>query len=290
MADASRVHPGLAGARGQRPARSRLARLDRGLLIASTLLGVLLLATLLAPVDAPHDPLAADVAHRLAGPTAAHPLGTDVDGRDVLSRLLWGGVSAFEGVGIALALAIAFGVPWGLVSGYRRGLVDEVLMRAADAVFSFPGVVLAVAITGVLGPSLEHSMASVGFVFSPSIARLLRASVLTLHQADFVLVARSLGVGPVRTALRHVLPNAMAPVLVQLCALASLGLLIESGLGFLGLGVQPPAPNWGGDLALAYQYFTAEPLLTVAPGLAVTAGALLLSQVGDGLRRALGTH
>jgi len=271
------------------PSWRRLGRADRGLVVSLVLLGLLLLVIVLAPLDA-HSPLAQDVSSRLQGPSAVHPLGTDIDGRDVLSRLIWGGVSAFEGVAISLAVAVLVGVPWGLFSGYAGGLVDELLMRAADAMLSFPGLVLAVAITGVLGPTLEHSMISVGVVFSPVIARLLRSAVLPLRRAEFVYVARSLGVSPTRNALRHILPNAMAPVLVQLCALASLGLLIEAGLGFLGLGVQAPAPNWGGDLALAYQYFTAEPLLTVAPGLTVTVGAMLLSQVGDGLRRVLGTH
>lgn len=255
--------------------------------IAFAVLALLLISSILAPLIAPQNPLDINVAARLQGPSLRHLLGTDVDGRDVLSRLIYGGRSAFEGVGIALLVTTVLGVPWGLAAGYGGSFIDEALMRVADALLSFPGLILIIAITGALGTSLVDSMIAIGVVFAPSVARLLRSSVLPLRDAEFVALSRSLGRGAVRVSLSHVLPNAMAPVLVQLFSLASYALIIEAATAFLGLGVQPPNPAWGADLALAYQYFTAAPLLTVAPGLVVTIGALCISIVGDGVRTML---
>ncbi|WFE40958.1 ABC transporter permease [Micromonospora sp. WMMD998] len=245
---------------------------------------LVLLAGLFAHWLAPYDPLAIDPANPYAGPSGAHWLGTDANGRDVLSRLMHGSAASFRGIAITVGVAGVVGSLWGLVAGYLGGPVDEILMRLADAVISFPGIVLAIAITGALGPSLVTAMLSVGVVFAPVVARLLRAQVLALRQAEFVLVARSLGVSGWRIAVRHVLPNAMGPVVVQLCGLASTALIIEAALGFLGLGVQPPAPSWGPDLARAYADFYVTPLLTVAPGLLITVTAFAISQFGDGLR------
>ncbi|MGE0798273.1 MAG: ABC transporter permease [Lautropia sp.] len=253
------------------------------------LLGVLLLAALCAPWVAPHDPLANAVVRRLQGPSAAHWLGTDATGRDVLSRLIWGARESIRGVAIAVAVAAALSIPWGLAAGYLGRFWDEALMRLTDAMLSFPGLILALAIGGVLGPSLTNAMIAMGIVYAPSCARLLRGAVLPLRQADFVLVARSLGASPLTVAVRHVLPNAMAPLLVQLCSIASLALLAEGALSFLGLGTQPPTPSWGSDLAKAYLHFSSAPLLTIAPGLTIAAFAFLLSQLGNGMREWLRT-
>jgi peptide/nickel transport system permease protein len=256
--------------------------------IALVVLILLVLASLLAPLFAPYSPMATDVFDRLGGPSGKHLLGTDSTGRDVLSRTLYGGRSAFEGVGIALLGTVILGVPWGLLAGWGGRAVDETLMRLADAVMSFPALVLAVSITAVLGPSLVNSMVAISVVFAPIVARLLRSSVLPLRDAEFIQVARSLRVSKLRIALRHVLPNAMGPVLVQLFSLASLSLIIEAALAFLGLGVQPPSPSWGADLAEAYSYFTAAPLGTVVLGLTITIAALSISVVGDRVRAVLG--
>lgn len=261
-----------------------------GFMVGTVLLTLILIAAIAAPLIAPYDPLSVDTAARLQGPSARHLLGTDSVGRDLLSRLIFGARSAFEGIAIALATTVIFGVPWGLISGYVGGIVDEVLMRVADAVISFPGLLLTITIVGALGPGLFNAMLSVGVVLSPVIARLLRSSLLPLRQAEFVRISRSLGTPVVVTALRHVLPNAMAPVLVQLTSLASLALLIEAALGFLGLGVQLPAPDWGADLANAYRFFVSDPSATVAPGFVLTITAFCISQVGDGLRTLLRTN
>lgn len=255
--------------------------------IALGVLLVLLLAGLLARWVAPVDPLSQDLHHKLSGPTSQHLLGTDLIGRDVLSRLIYGARLSFVGVGIAVGVTIVLGVPWGLIAGFRGGVVDDVLMRMGDALLSFPPIILAIGIVAALGPGLRNSMIATGIIFAPSVARLLRSAVLPVRTSEYVLVSRSLGTRPWRVALRHVLPNSMAPVLVQIFALASVSLIIQAALGFLGLGESPPTATWGGDLATAYIYFLSNSWATVAPGLAITIGALCLSLVGDGVRNVL---
>jgi peptide/nickel transport system permease protein len=255
--------------------------------IALVVVVLVVLVGLLAPVLSPFDPLAQALDHRLEGISAAHWFGTDVDGRDVLSRLIWGSRSALEGLVVMTGVTALIGIPWGLLSGFLGGAADSVLMRLADVWLAFPGIVLAIALTGVLGPSLFHSMLSVGLVFAPIIARLVRIGVLNVRRREYVLVSRSLGISRVRCALTHILPNAFGPALVQIWVNLSIGLIVEAALSFLGLGVQPPAPSWGGILADAYQQFVSVPLETVAPGLTIFVTAFALAQVGDGLRRGI---
>jgi peptide/nickel transport system permease protein len=244
---------------------------------------VLVLAGIFASFVAPDNPLRLFQA-TAQGPSLHHLLGTDLDGRDVLSRLIYGSTSAYEGVGIALLVTAIIGIPWGLIAGFGGKAADEGLMRLADVFFSFPALILSIGIISVLGPSLVHSMVAVGIAFAPSIARLLRGATLPLRRADFVLVASSLGVRRTRIVLRHVLPNAIAPILVQMFALASIALIIQAALGFLSLGAQPPAPSWGNDLATAYTYFLSNPTATIAPGVCIAVAAWSLSALGDGLR------
>jgi len=270
--------------------RRRWRSLPSSLRIGLPLLCLIVAAAALAPFVAPYDPLKNAVAIRLQGPSALHWLGTDATGRDVLSRLIWGGRESVRGVVITVTVAGALSIPWGLAAGYLGRFWDEALMRLTDAMLAFPGLILALAIGGVLGPSLNNAMIAMGIVYAPSCARLLRSAVLPIRSADFVLVARSLGTGSSRTAFRHVLPNAMAPLLVQLCSISSLALLAEGALSFLGLGTQPPTPSWGADLAGAYRHFSSAPLLTIAPGLTITCFALLLGELGNGLREWLRTE
>lgn len=248
---------------------------------------VLVVASVLAPLLPIDDPLAQTLSLRNAGPSAQHLLGTDLVGRDIFSRTIYGARSAFEGVALAVAAMLLLGVPWGLAAGFAGAVLDEVLMRVADALLSFPALILAIGVVSVLGPSMVHSMVAVGVISSPAIARLLRAAVLPVRNAQFVLIAGSLGVSRVRVAVRHVLPNSMAPVLVQTFAVASYFLIVEAALGFLGLGVPPPDPSWGQDMADAYLNFTSNPYATIVPGLAITIGAWSISLIGDGLRDTL---
>ncbi|MFT3852990.1 MAG: ABC transporter permease [Ilumatobacteraceae bacterium] len=270
--------------------RRRVVDLGWGFNVALGIVLLILVLGLLAPVIARSSPLEINAKARLQGPSWSHWLGTDHVGRDVLTRLIFGARTAFLGLVITIAVTMVIGVPWGFLAGYLGGVFDTVLMRAADAMLSFPGLVLAIAITGALGPSLVNAMVALGVVFSPSIARLLRSAILPLRGAPFVLVARSLGVSRARIAVRHVVPNAFAPAFVQLCAIASLAIVIEASLSFLGLGVQPPQPSWGRDLADAYKYFASAPFATIAPGGVVTASAFCMTRIGDGLRQLIGTE
>jgi peptide/nickel transport system permease protein len=255
--------------------------------IGLVLFCLLLLSSLLAPLLPIDNPLQQTLSLRNAGPSLRHLLGTDMVGRDVLSRAIYGCRSAFEGVGVGVLAMLALGVPWGLAAGFSGGAADEALMRIADALLSFPPLVLAIGVVSALGASITHAMVTVGFISAPGLARLLRSAVLPLRGAGFVLIARSLGVSRLRIAVRHVLPNAMAPAVVQTVAAASFFLIVEAALSFLGLGVPPPAPSWGADMASAYLNFTGDPAATVAPGLAITIGAWSISAVGDGLRDVL---
>lgn len=258
-----------------------------GLVVSITILAGLILAALLAPVIAPDNPVAQNLGDTMAAPSWAHLLGTDYYGRDVLSRLLWGGRPAFGGVVISLSVGLVLGVPWGLAAGYWPRWAGGVLMRLADTVLAFPALVLAVVITGILGPSLVTSMTSVGVVFAPVVARLMRVGVLEVREREYVQSARLSGCPRRVILIRHVLPAALGPVVVQATIFAGIAFIIEGGLGFLGLGVQPPAPSWGGDLALAYQYILSSPGQVVAPGVLIAVVVLCVYRIGDSLRAQL---
>lgn len=274
--------PGRVAGRDRRPSRFGLAGK-----IGLTVVVLLLLASVAAPLLPLADPLAQTLTLRDAGPSLHHLLGTDLVGRDVLSRTVYGCRSAFEGVAIGVGGMLALGIPWGLAAGFAGGVIDEILMRIADAFLSFPALILAIGVVAALGPSIVHSMLAVGVISAPGVARLLRSAVLPVRRAQFVLIAQSLGVSRMRIAGRHVLPNSMGPVVVQAVAAASYFLIVEAALGFLGLGVPPPSASWGADMAGAYSNFTANPAATIVPGLAITIGAWSLSVVGDGLRNVL---
>ena len=264
-------------------ATAAAGRSSWGFITAVSVLMLIVVAAIAAPLVSPDSPVAISP-HAMASASGAHLLGTDPDGRDVLSRLIWGARPALEGVGVGLGVMLILGVPWGLAAGYLGRWVDETLMRVADAFLAFPGIILAIAITAVLGPSLLNAMTSVGVVLAPSIARLMRGAVLPLRTADFVVIPKTFGVGRATTVWRHVFPNAMAPVLVQTCAIAGVMLIIESALFFLGIGSSVSTPSWGGDLAAAYQYFVSNPWATVAPGLVIALTSVCLIRIGDGLK------
>ena len=208
---------------------------------ALAIVGLVGVAALGAPALAPYSPTEMHDA-LLAAPTSRHLLGTDDLGRDILSRVIHGAsVSVLVGV-ISMCTAACLGVPLGLLAGYRGGLVDTVIMRVLDGLMAFPAILLAIAIMAVLGPSLQNAMLAIGVIYIPPFARIVRASVLSLREREFVTAARGLGAGAFRIVLRHVLPNCLSPIIVQ----ASLGMgyavLVEAALSFLGLGVQPPRP------------------------------------------------
>jgi peptide/nickel transport system permease protein len=248
---------------------------------------VLVVMALAAPLLAPHDPNEQDTANRLAPPSKAHPLGLDDLGRDVLSRILWGArVSLRVGFSVVL-LASVIGVTLGAISGYFGGIVDVLVMRLCDILLAFPGILLAIALVAVLGPSLNNvilALATIGWV---SYARLVRGQVLKVREMEYVTAAKALGARSPRVIVLHVLPNVINPVIVM----ATLGLagsiLAEASLSFLGLGVQPPTPSWGAMLTAGRRYLGLANHLAIFPGAAIMLAVMGLNFLGDGLIDAL---
>jgi peptide/nickel transport system permease protein len=240
-----------------------------------------------APWIAPHDPSLQDYSVMLEAPSAAYPLGTDDLGRDVLSRLIWGARASVYAAFLAVTVAACLGIPVGLIAGYAGGWVDDVVSRIIDTFLSFPAIVLAIAVTGALGIGLTNAMLAVGIVFAPQLARLARARALVLRQELYVDAARCFGASTARILWRHVLPNAIQPVLVQMTLLMAVALLAEASLSFLGLGMQPPDPSWGSMIARAYLYIQIAPAQMYAPGLAILVTALSINTLGESLRQAM---
>lgn len=258
----------------------RYAMLALGLL----LVGGMSLAALLAPWLAPFDPNAINVDALLLTPSFAHPLGTDALGRDVLSRILYGGrVSLWVGF-VAVGISTAIGLALGLAAGYFGRLTDEVIMRGVDVMLCFPSFFLILAVIAFLEPNLTNIMAVIGLTSWMGVARLVRAEAMSLRGRDYVLAARAAGAGPVRIILRHILPNALAPVLVSATLGVAGAILVESSLSFLGLGVQPPDASWGNMLMDGKEVLEVAPWLSVFPGLAILFTVLGYNLLGESLR------
>lgn len=252
------------------------------------LLGLLALAAVLAPWLAPADPTAIHLEEALRPPSAAHWLGTDQLGRDVASRLLHGArVSLSVGL-VAVGLATLVGIAIGATAGYAGGWVDAAAMRAADIMFCFPTLFLILAVVAFLEPNLWNIMAIIGLTGWMGIARLVRAEILSLKSRDFILAARLAGASPAWIIRRHLLPNALAPIVVNITFGMASAILIESGLSFLGIGIQPPTPSWGAMLAEGKATLGVAWWLILAPGLALLSVTLGCHLVGEGLRGAEG--
>lgn len=250
-------------------------------------IGALILVAVLAPILAPYSPIEQGSPILQPPLSEGHLLGTDDVGRDVLSRLIHGTRSSLIASGLAVGIALLIGFPIGLIGGYFGGWVDAIVMRVVDTLLSFPAIILAIGITAVLGPSLTNSMIAVGVVFSPSIARLIRAQILSVKEELYVDAARSFGSSGGHLIRRHLIPNAIQPVLVQASLLLAAALIAEASLSFLGLGVQPPNPSWGAMLARAYTFIRQEPLQMITPGLAIAATAMAFNVLGDAVQTAL---
>ncbi|MDP9370554.1 MAG: ABC transporter permease [Chloroflexota bacterium] len=264
----------------------RLWRTPRAL-VGGAVIAAVIIAALLAPVVAPYDPTAQNIPDLLQGPTAGHPLGTDELGRDTLSRVIYGArVSLQVGI-IAVGIAMVVGGSLGLISGSAGGVVDTIIMRVMDGLLAFPALVLALGITAMLGPSLTNAMIAIGITGIPSFARLVRGQVLVIRDLEYVQAARSLGATHGRLMLRHMLPNTMSPIIVEASIAVPAAILAEAGLSFLGLGIQPPTPSWGGMLNTARGYMQREPWLAIAPGAAIFVTVLAFNFVGDALRDVL---
>ena len=282
----------LAGDRGaprSRWPRSVLAGAlqTRGAGFGLAVIAVVLLLAAGADFLAPYGPTRIQPAGVLATPSLSHPLGTDQIGRDVLSRIIHGASVSIQAGVVSVGLALVIGVLMGLLAGYHGGWLDEVLMRIVDALYAFPALLLALAVTAILGPGLTNAMLAIGVVFAPAFARLVRGQALSVRERDFVTAAHVVGVSPARIMLLHIWPNVTAPIIVQASLLVASAIVIEAGLSFLGLGVMPPTPSWGSMLKEGYQYMEQAPWLAFAPGAAIFLTVLAFNLVGDALRRAL---
>ncbi|HEX7022092.1 MAG TPA: ABC transporter permease [Trueperaceae bacterium] len=254
-----------------------------GLLIV----GLLVLAGLLAPWLTPYDPTQQVLREVLQAPSATHPLGTDQLGRDILARILYGArLTLFIGA-FAVAVGMMFGVPLGIISGYYRGAIDMAIQRVMDLMLSFTTFLLALALVALLGVGLTNIIVAVGISTIPRFARLVRSSVLTIREVNYVEASRALGAADTRVLWWHVLPNAVAPVIIQATLTMGATILTAAGLGFLGLGVQPPTPEWGAMLGEGRNYIFSSPYITTFPGLAIFLAVLGFNLLGDGIRDAL---
>lgn len=248
---------------------------------------VLALSAVFAPFLAPYDPIEQHRGFELAAPLTQFPLGTDELGRDLLSRIIYGARASFLVGFIAVGLGAGVGVVAGLMAGYLGGWVDSLVMRLGDAMLAFPQILLGIAIVSTLGPGLYTVACALAVWQMPQFARLLRSGVLSEREKDYVQAARSLGGRNFWIMVRHVLPNCLPPVLVQLALMMGLSVLAEASLSFLGLGAQPPTPSWGGMLNSSRSYLRQAPLAAVWPGLALALLLISLNYLADALRDAL---
>ena len=261
----------------------RAARRPPALIGAAVVLLYLLLA-LGAPWIAPDDPLRTDWSQTRKAPNAVHLFGTDDLGRDVLSRVVYGTRISMQAGVFAILLAMAIGVPAGLVAGFYRGAFDQLIMRLTDAWLSFPFLILAIGLVTILGPSLTNATVAIGVGATPTYIRLTRGLVLSTREEEFVQGARALGAGDLRVMGRHILPNITSSLLVQATVSIPAAIIAEAILSFLGLGVQPPSPSWGTMLNAAQQFLETAPWMAWWPGLAIFSLTLAFNLAGDGLR------
>ena len=277
------------------PPRSRSAGLSllravlrhRLAMVGLAIIGLMCAMAVFAPFLAPCNPYHQDLYAVLAPPTRAHWLGTDNLGRDLLSRVIYGArVSLFVGI-VSTAASSAIGVALGLIAGFRGGLVDSIIMRVTDAFLCFPPLIFILVMAATLGPGITNIILSFAVFGWTGFARIVRGTVLYVRELPFIEASRSAGVPPLRLMWRHVLPNALAPIIVTASITVGGAILVEAGVSFLGVGVQPPTASWGVELRIGFTYLQSVPLFSIAPGLMVSLAVIAFNFVGDGLRDAL---
>ena len=246
------------------------------------------LSAILAPLLAPYSPTKQQISNGLKPPTLDHLLGTDQLGRDMLSRILYGGQASLQVGFIAVGIALFVGTALGLIAGYwNNSWLETIIMRAMDALLAFPALVLALALVAALGPNLQDAIIAIGVVGIPAYARLTRGQVLSVRERDYIEAARTVGATDFRIIVRHILPNVTAPLIVQSSLGIAFAILAEAGLSFLGLGVQPPTPSWGEMLNSGRGYLEIDPWLIIGPGTAIFLCVLGFNFLGDGIRDVL---
>ena len=256
-------------------------------LIAIVVLGALLLSSVFAPFLAPYDRFEMHTTDMLQGPSPKYLLGSDETGRDLLSRLLWGGRISLVVAFLAVSISMIIGIPWGMLAAFRGGAVDDILMRIVDGMMAFPGLVFALLIISALGPDVRILMLTIGILGSPPFARIARSAVLSEREKDYVLAARATGVPEGRVAIRHIGPNTVAPMIVQISLATASAVLTEAALSFLGMGVQPPEASWATLLKQGYNFLSHNAWYVTFPGVAIFLTVWSLNALGDGLRDAL---
>ncbi|WP_036225155.1 ABC transporter permease [Mesoaciditoga lauensis] len=240
-----------------------------------------------APWISPYNPTAQDYTVSLQGPTWAHPFGTDIYGRDVLSRVIYGARISLGISFVAVLVSVIIGTILGAIAGYFGGALDEIIMRTFDVFLAFPTILLAIAIIAILGPGMVNIAIAIAVYSIPQFARVSRGTVVSVKANEYVEAARSIGEGKWSILMRYILPNSIAPIIIQATLRMATAILSIAGLGFLGLGVQPPTPEWGSDLSLAMTYIQVAPYLGIFPGLAVFLVTMGFNYFGDGLNDAL---
>ncbi|MCO6179860.1 ABC transporter permease [Ciceribacter sp. RN22] len=274
------------------PARSsnrawRKLKANRSALVGLSIIVFFTLLAIAAPLLPIVDPLATSWTAIRKAPSAAHWMGTDDIGRDILSRMIWGAQASLMAGIFSVAIAIAIGVPFGLISGYFGGWVDQVISRITEAFLALPFLIMAIALAAFLGPSLTNAMIAIGLSAMPVFVRLTRGQVLAVKTEDYVEGARSIGLGHFDIMTRYILPNIMAPIIVQATLTVATAIIAEASLSFLGLGQQPPAPSWGSMLNVAKNFLDQAPWMAMWPGAAIFLVVIGFNLLGDGLRDAL---
>ncbi len=265
----------------------RRLRRRRGAMLGLAVVLLFVVLALFAPWIAPQDPIATTWGAIRQAPSAGHWLGTDEIGRDVLSRVIWGSQASLLAGLASVSISLSLGVPIGLAAGFLGGFVDGLISRITDAFLACPFLILAIALAAFLGPSLTNAMIAIGVSATPIFVRLTRAQVINVKVEDYIEAARAVGNAPLRIALRHVMPNILAPLIVQATLAIAAAVIAEASLSFLGLGQQPPAPSWGSMLNTAKNYVDNAPWMAIWPGLSIFLLVLSFNLLGDGLRDAL---
>jgi len=258
-----------------------------GFSVGLFILVVLSIVAVAAPLLAPYEPTDTDLMNTLAHPSAKNLLGTDEYGRDILSRLIWGTRISLEVAFAVVALSLTLGSLIGAVAGYAGGWLERIMMVCNDILLAFPGFLLALALVAARGSSLENVILAVSIAYTPRVAAVMRSVVITIRPRPFIEASRAIGMSPARVLLRHVLPNALPPVIVVTTVSAATAILAEAGLSFLGLGVQPPVATWGNIISDGQGYITSNPLISLSAGLCIAVTVIALNLLGDGLRDTL---
>ncbi len=284
------VAPGVE-TRSRRQDFQRIFFSNRLALFGTAVMSGFVILAIFAPIIAPYDPLQQNLAQKFASPSWAHPFGQDELGRDILSRVIYGARISLTAGLAAVAIATSVGTIVGVVAGYAGRWPDSVLMRVMDVILAFPSILLAIVVVSVLGPSLTNAMLAIGIVFIPQIARVVRSAVITVRERDYIEAERALGAGNAQIVFSGVLPNSMAPLIVQATLTLATAILDVAALSFLGLGARAPTPEWGAMLTDAfrsgYGVFVQGQHAIIFPGLAIAFSVLAVNFIGDGLRDAL---